>query len=226
MAFLIDIEGIDGSGKGTQAKRLCERLTGQGYTAELISFPRYDATLFGRAVGEFLNGHFGTLEQVHPFLVSLLFAGDRFESKGHLERALRTSDVVILDRYVPSNVAHQASKQDGAEREELTRRILEIEFEIYRLPRPDVVLLLDVPVSVAQQLIARKAARTYTDQKADIQEANAGYLTKVAEVYHALARTEPNWQIVPCCEGTHLRSMEEVEELVWKAVATRLPKIS
>ena len=75
MSLLIDIEGIDGSGKGTQARLLCDRLVQSGVTATLISFPRYADTFFGRAIGEFLNGRFGTLEQVHPFLVSLLFAG-------------------------------------------------------------------------------------------------------------------------------------------------------
>src|SRR5262249_54560321 len=107
--MLIDIEGIDGSGKGTQAGRLWERLIASGVSATLVSFPRYDATLFGKAVGEFLNGEFGALDKVHPLIVSLLFAGDRFESKAYLLDKMRSSDVVVLDRYVPSNVAHQAS---------------------------------------------------------------------------------------------------------------------
>jgi dTMP kinase len=224
VALLIDIEGIDGSGKGTQAKRLCDRLNRENRKAMLISFPRYDATLFGKAVGEFLNGRYGTLDQVHPFLVSLLFAGDRLESKEHLREAMRTHDVVVLDRYVPSNVAHQASKRDGAERDELTQRILQIEFDIHGLPRPDLVLLLDLPVSVSQQLVARKAARNYTDQKADLQEADGTYMAGVREAYLTLSKTEPNWQVIPCCEGDRLRTIEEVEELVWRAVAEKFPK--
>src|SRR5947209_2867214 len=95
---------------------------GPRHSAGLLSFPRYQATLFGRAVGDFLNGRFGSLEEVHPFLVSLLFAGDRFESKSVLLDAIETHDVVVLDRYVYSNVAHQASKCEGAERAELTRQ--------------------------------------------------------------------------------------------------------
>ena len=160
--MLIDLEGIDGSGKGTQARRLCDRFAQAGVSATLISFPRYEATLFGHAVGEFLNGRFGSLNEVHPFLVSLLFAGDRFESKGLLLQAIERHSVVVLDRYVPSNVAHQASKVDGPERADLQRQILEIEFGIFGLPRPDVVLLLDLPVPVARQLIAQKTARNYT----------------------------------------------------------------
>jgi dTMP kinase len=216
--MLIDLEGIDGSGKGTQARLLCDRFVEAGVSAELVSFPRYEATLFGRAVGEFLNGRFGSLQDVHPFLVSLLFAGDRFESKEFLMRAIASHTVVILDRYVPSNVAHQASKADGLERAELQRRILEIEFDIFGLPRPDLVLLLDLPVPLAQHLIAKKNARNYTTAKADIQEADAGYLERVREVYHDLARQERDWQTIACCDGDRLRTIDQIAEDIWQAV--------
>lgn len=216
--MLIDIEGIDGSGKGTQARRLCDRLNRSGVSATLISFPRYDATLFGKAVGEFLNGNFGSLDQVHPFLVALLFAGDRFESKGLLLDALRQNAAVVLDRYVPSNVAHQASKLEGAARAALEQRILELEFQIFGLPRPDLVLLLDLPVARAQELVARKSPRQYTDRAADIQEADRAYLERVREVYLELAAGGPEWRMVPCCDGDRLRSIDEIADLVWRIV--------
>jgi dTMP kinase len=216
---LIDIEGIDGSGKGTQARALVGRLAKAGVSASLVSFPRYEATLFGRAVGEFLNGEFGALDEVHPFLVSLLFAGDRFESKPFLLDAMRTSEIVVLDRYVPSNVAHQAAKLDGAARAELARRILNIEFGLFGLPKPDLVVLLDLPVGVAQSLIAQKGARGYTAKEADLQEADGPYLERVREVYHELARTEAHWRQIACCEGKRLRSVDEIAEEVWQCVA-------
>jgi dTMP kinase len=216
--MLIDIEGIDGSGKGTQAGRLVERLKTTGVSASLISFPRYAATLFGRAVGEFLNGKFGSLADVHPFLVSLLFAGDRFESKRFLLDARAASQVVVLDRYVPSNVAHQASKLDGAERAELTNRILELEYTVFGMPCPDVVVLLDLPVAIAQERISHKTPRNYTARKADIQEADGCYLERVREVYLELGSSGPNWHTILCSDGPRIRTIDEVADSVWQIV--------
>jgi len=221
-ALLVDIEGIDGSGKGTQAARLCQRLAAEGFSCGLLSFPRYSATLFGRAVGEYLNGEYGTLDQVHPFLVSLLFAGDRYESRDTLQQLLETHTVVVLDRYVPSNIAHQAAKVRGAERDELIGRILDIEHRLYGLPRADLVLWLDLPVTLAQELVTRKARRDYTDRTADLQEADGVYLREVAEVYRQLARTESGWRALECAPGSKLLSVDAVHELVWEQVAGKL----
>jgi dTMP kinase len=217
-APLIAIEGIDGSGKGTQAQRLVKRLQEAGLNSELLSFPRYDKTFFGGAVGSFLNGKFGSLDQVHPFLVSLLFAGDRFESRPLLNAALARCDVVVLDRYVASNIAHQAAKLTGAEREALCRSIEHVEYDLFEMPRPDRVLLLDLSVPVAQTLVAKKGARNYTERAADIQEADANYLGRVREMYRELAAREPNWSVIGC-EGTEgLRTLDEIADEIWRIV--------
>lgn len=224
MGLLIAIEGIDGSGKGTQARRLTERLQKSGVRCQLISFPRYDSTFFGRAVGQFLNGKFGTLEEVHPFLVSLLFAGDRLESRPLLIEALATNDVVVLDRYVASNIAHQAAKSEGEERKALVRLIEELEFSVFQLPRPDLVLLLDLSAANAQKLIARKSARTYTDKSADLQEADAEYLARVRDLYLDLAHDNPGWSVVHCDRDGKILSIDEVAEEIWELVAARRTK--
>jgi len=212
VGYLVAIEGIDGSGKGTQAQRLTKRLAAEGRRATLLSFPRYDSTFFGRAVGQYLNGAFGSLEQVHPFFSALLFAGDRFESRSLLTDALATHDVVVLDRYVASNVAHQAARLEGAGREQLIKSIEQLEFEIYRLPRPDRVVLLDLSVARARQLVASKPARSYTDRAADIQEADGAYLTQVRDLYLDLARSEPNWTVIACESRGSLRSIDDIAE--------------
>lgn len=225
VAFLIAFEGIDGSGKGTQARRLYDRLLESGARAALLSFPRYEATLFGRAIGQFLNGRFGKLDEVNPFLVSLLYAGDRFESRRVLEEVRAAQDVVVLDRYVPSNIAHQCAKLPAAEQQELRNWIQQIEYGIYELPRPDVVLLLDLPVAQAQDLIAQKARRSYTDKAADLQEADSRYLERVRNAYQALAETEPNWRVVDCLSSNAgVRGIDEIADEIWDIVQTLRPR--
>ena len=216
--MLIAIEGIDGSGKGTQAVRLCERLRSAGASVELLSFPRYEATRFGKAIGEFLNGRFGALEAVHPMLASLLYAGDRFESREVLQNAMTTCDVVVLDRYVASNIAHQGAKLAGAERAELREWVETIEYEIYGLPQPDLVLLLDLPATEAQHLIAKKSARNYTDKKADLHEADGSYLAAVRETYRELAVDQPAWHILPCIQEGTLRTIDDIGEEIFETV--------
>lgn len=208
--MLIAIEGIDGSGKGTQAQRLTAQLQAQGRTACLISFPRYTETFFGRAVGQFLNGQFGSLAEANPFLVSLLFAGDRFESRDLLQTALAEHEFVILDRYVGSNIAHQGAKLPLERRGDLIAWVQEVEFGVYGLPRADRNLLLDLPAETAQELVGRKQARDYTDQSHDLQEADRDYLAAVRSMYLELAEARADWEIVECLTDGDLRSIDAI----------------
>lgn len=190
---LIAIEGIDGSGKGTQSALLRDTLLHAGYRAQLISFPRYTSTFFGARVGEFLNGDFGELQDVHPFLASLLYAGDRLESKQLLLDSLATSDFVILDRYVASSLAHQSVR--AADPGKLTQWVEAVEFGIHGLPRPDLTILLDIEPKNAQILIEKKGKRSYTDKPKDIQEADAQYLQKVRNAYLYLS-DRGDWDVI------------------------------
>lgn len=210
MGRLIAIEGIDGSGKGTQAALLRDALIADGRQTALLSFPRYQHTFFGQRIGEYLNGRYGGLADVHPFLVSLLYAGDRLESRALLLQTLDTHDVVILDRYVASNIAHQCAKLPEDQQLELENWIEHIEFDLNRLPRPDITFMLDLPARSAQQLIARKAQRSYTDQAADLQEADADYLERVRGVYLRLAAREPTWRKIAVEESHRIREVGEI----------------
>jgi dTMP kinase len=223
MATLIAIEGIDGAGKGTQAGRLVSALRELGLRVDTLQFPRYSATNFGGAIGDFLNGRFGSLGQVHPQLAAVLYAGDRFESRPLLMQMMDDNDVVVLDRFVGSNLAHQSAKLDGAERTALVDWIEKIEYEVFQLPRPKLTVLIDMSSQMSRELVARKATRDYTDQEADLQEADLPYLERVRRCYLALAHSRLDWRTVHGLnvEGS-LRTIDEVGEEIRGIVCEHL----
>lgn len=200
--MLIALEGIDGSGKGTQAKALADGLAKAGHAVDLLSFPNYTTTFFGHEVGRYLNGEFGSLDAVPIEFAALLYAGDRLELRERIVNALRTGTVVVCDRYTPSNLAHQAGKVSGADREARIAWIERLEYEVFHLPRPDLVFWLDMPVAQAMALVAKKSARAYTTATYDIHEASRTYLTGVRGVYADLAG-RPSWVPVACLDADH-----------------------
>ncbi len=223
MATLIAIEGIDGAGKGTQAGRLVASLREHGLRVDSLQFPRYSATTFGTAIGDFLNGRFGTLNEVHPQLAAVLYAGDRYESRSLLLEMMGTNDVVVLDRFVGSNLAHQSAKLEGDERTALIAWIEKIEFEVFQLPRPTLTILIDMSSQMSRELVSRKAVRDYTDQEADLQESDLPYLEKVRRCYLALAHSRLDWRIVHGLnDDGSLRTIEDVAtDILQLAIAHR-----
>src|SRR5579859_3261675 len=175
MGLLLVLEGIDGSGKGTQAARLVESARARGLTVASFSFPRYDDNPFSSAIVDYLNGVLGGLDDVHPALSALLYACDRFHARPELVAALEDCDLVVCDRYVASNLAHQGAKLEGNERERLLDWLLEVEYGEFALPRPALVVLLDAPAAMARELVGRKGARGYTTLEADIHESDAAH---------------------------------------------------
>ncbi len=196
-----------------------------GLSVSVFSFPGYAKNVFGEAIGRYLNGEFGDVDAVAPQLASLLYAGDRFATSEDLRRRCREQDLVLCDRYVPSNLAHQAAKLPRDQREAFLSWITHIEYGIYGVPRPDLVVYLDVPVEWAIQLVRRKKARDYTQLKADIHEKNEDYLYRCRNVYVSLAQKNHGgpWVTVPCTTlGGELLSPEEVNTTVWQTIVRRL----
>jgi len=141
---LIAIEGIDGSGKRTQVELLAAALRTQGHSVYSTSFPQY-GSWFGKMVGQFLNGELGPLEGVDPHFTALLYAGDRYEAKPRLGAALNEGQIVLADRYIASNLAHQTARVEPEERAAFVEWIEHLEYGIYGLPPEDLVLYLRLP---------------------------------------------------------------------------------
>ena len=145
--MLIVIEGLDGSGKSTQVRKLKEYIVRSGRALEYIHFPRFDTPLYGDLLARFLRGELGSIDRVHPRLVALLFAEDRNAAAPAIREALAAGRTVLLDRYVYSNIAFQCAKlEDKAERDELRDWIFDTEYRHFGIPVPDVNIFLDVPV--------------------------------------------------------------------------------
>lgn len=193
---LIAIEGIDGSGKRTQVELLTAALRERGHSVFATAFPQYDSW-FGKMVGQFLNGGLGPLESVDPHFTALLYAGDRFEAKSKLEAALSNGQIVLADRYIGSNLAHQTARQTPEKREGFLEWIEHLEYDIYGLPREDLVLYLRVPPVEAQKLVALKSSRSYTSAQKDLQEASLRHLEEAAQMYDLLSK-RPNWNTIEC----------------------------
>ena len=156
--MFIVLEGLDGAGKSTQIRMLQELFARRGVACRYLHFPRFDAPVFGDLIARFLRGELGTVEAVDPYLVALLFAGDRGDAAAEIRQWLASGEAVVLDRYVYSNVAFQCAKLSSEEeRRALKRWILDTEYGYYRLPRPDVSLFLDVPFSFTERRRAREA---------------------------------------------------------------------
>jgi len=220
---LIAIEGIDGSGKRTQVGLLEKALTAGGHSVYSTGFPQYDSW-FGKMVGQFLNGDFGALESVDPHFSALLYAGDRFEAKFRLETALNQGKAVLVDRYIGSNLAHQTARVRAEDRPAFIDWIEHLEYNIYNLPREALVLYLRVPPRQAQELVARKSARSYTKNKQDILEASLRHLEDAAAMYDELSR-RPNWATIPCFDETR-GAMRPQKHIATEIVAAVLQVIS
>ena len=215
---LIAIEGIDGSGKRTQMELLASALHAAGIAVYSTGFPQYHSW-FGKMVGQFLNGELGSLDSVDPHFSALLYAGDRFEARANIETALQQGKVVLIDRYIGSNLAHQTARVAPEKREDFRRWICHLEYEIYGLPREDGVVYLRVPPEEAQKLVSQKTQRTYTSAKQDLQEASLHHLQDAADMYDFLARQAP-WITIDCFDAARgaMRPPSDIAREVWAAL--------
>jgi dTMP kinase len=215
----IVIDGTDGSGKATQTKLLVGRLKKEGYKVRAIDFPQYYKNFFGKMIGECLVGKYGNFLNVDPHIASVLYAADRWESSEIIKKYLKDGYIVIADRYSSSNQIHQGGKiKNLRKRKEFLEWLEKMEFNIFKIPKPDLIIYLDVPVNVSKNLLQNKKAKNrkkYSNGKKDLSENNLRYANNSKNSAIKLIEEYNNWMRIDCINDNKLMSIEEVGEIVW-----------
>ncbi len=209
MGKLIVIEGVDSSGKETQTKLLFEYLQGKGMNVKKISFPDYDSD-FCMPVKGYLAGELGdNPDDVNAYAASSFYAIDRYASyKKNWGSFYEDGGVIVCDRYVTSNIVHQAMKIKG-DKTAFIEWLADYEYEKLGLPRPDVVIFLDMPPAAAQYLMKNRANKITGEAQKDIHEKNADYLTAAYGNAVGVAENQ-GWRRVVCAKGLEIRAIEDI----------------
>jgi len=224
MPFVV-IEGLDGAGKSTQINLLQDYLGIKKIEYKYLHFPRTNSQFFGEMIARFLRGEFGDISTVDPYIVALLYAGDRKDAASLIETWINNGNLVLVDRYVFSNIAFQCAKlMDPEKRELLKKWILKLEYEYYNIPKPDINLFLDVPYKFTAQRLsnAREGSeRDYLNGKQDIHEANLEFQNRVREVYLQEVDSDENIKIINCSQSDNkILTPEEIFEKILTTLKT------
>lgn len=220
--LLIVIEGSDGSGKTTQFNLLAERLKAAGYDVECFDFPRYDQSS-SYFVKQYLNGRYGPADKLNPYTASLFYALDRYEAAKDIRAALADGKIVLANRYVGSNMAHQGGKfADPVEQRGFFVWEDNLEYQLLDIPRPDINFFLRVPADITQKLIEERAARSGAEL--DGHERDRNFLKKSLATYDLLCRLFPkDFLAIECTKGGQMLSVAAINNLLWAKIKPRLP---
>jgi dTMP kinase len=221
----IVIDGLDGSGKKTQMDLLILHFRKYKIKAEVFDFPQYYKTFFGKLVGRYLKGEFGDVNQTNPYLAALTFAGDRWQTKDKIKKALKQGKIVLANRFTTSSMAFMSAKfKTKKKQNQCIEFITELEYKIYNLPKEDLLIYLSVPPDIGQKLVLQKGRRKYMGNKNhhDIHEQNLLYLKRVGDIYLRLVNKNQHWLKINCLNKKNkLKSKAEIHQLILKALKSK-----
>ena len=217
MGKLIVIEGTDGSGKSTQFKLLTQRLENEHHTFQKLVFTQYSEPS-SALIRMYLGGEFGTHpSDVNAYAASAFYAVDRYASyKKVWGQWYENGGLIVSDRYTTSNAVHQASKEPEERQAEFLKWLYDFEYDKLGLPRPDLVLYLDVPTDFTETMMRRREQATNTH--ADIHEQDMAYLATCRRTGKAAAEYY-GWTVINCVRDGEMRSSEDIHEEVYRHVA-------
>ena len=220
---LIVLEGLDGSGKSTQTTLLLNSLLNKGINAEFIHFPRTDnsSPFYGPMLKRFLKGELGSLSEVDPWFVAMLFAGDRRNEGTAIAALLNEGKWVIADRYVLSNIAFQGAKiKSQKEKYELAHWILNTEYKVFHLPVPDQTIFIHMPLSFCKSNVLNQRSgtdRDYLDGKADIHESDFSFQNDVYKMYTYML-SEPEFKLSELKINEPVPDPAEIHSMLMKLI--------
>ncbi|HRH26252.1 MAG TPA: hypothetical protein PLF31_02180 [Candidatus Paceibacterota bacterium] len=228
----IVLDGTDGTGKATQCTLLDAALKKSGYKIKKIDFPRYYDNFFGKLIGECLAGKYGDFIAVDPHIASVLYAADRWETKAQIEKWLEDGYVVISDRYVSANQIHQGGKiLDEKKRTEFLSWLDMMEHGVFKIPRPDAIVYLNLSVTLGQKLLAEKHAaealkskKKYLGTSKDQAETNVDHLEKSRQSALSIVKKNNAWHKIECENNGEILSREAIHAEVLKVVSKILKK--
>lgn len=223
--ILIAIEGVDGSGKATQSNKLYERLLNEGQPVKKVDYPRYQSES-SSLVKMYLNGDFGkNASDVSPYIASTFYAADRYASyKLDYEEHYDQGGTVIADRYATANMIHQAGKlHDKTERDKFLDWLWDFEFNLYKIPIPDLVFFLDVPPEFNQKLMDGRDNKDNRRTTKDIHESDINHLKD--SYNNAVSLVDKyKWFKINCIKNSQMRTIEDIHEEIYNIVMSKLSK--
>lgn len=218
------IDGVDGSGKGTQTKIIVDRLKSEGYDVLETDFPRYGKKS-AALVEEYLNGNLGSIDEVDSYQASVFYACDRFAASKEMKEHLEKGGIIISNRYTSSSKIHQAGKiSDEVELNNFLDWLDDLEYNKFKIPKPDKVIFLNVPFEIGQELIAKKDLRNYIegDKNVDIHEEDANHLENAYNRACSLVKKYDFWIEIKCVENNELRSIEDISDDIYNLIKSEL----
>ncbi len=216
---LIVIDGTDGSGKATQVALLEKRLKKEGKKVKVVDFPEYYKNFFGGFIAHCLREQYYNWVNVHPKIASIAYAADRWESSEEIKKWLNKGYVVIANRYVSSNQIHQGGKiTNSKKRKEFLKWLDQMEYQVFKIPRPDAVVFLEVPIKFTQKMMVerdQKHARQYLRRKTDVHENDVKFLENSRQSALKLVKELNNFIKISCVKGSSMRTREDIHEEVY-----------
>jgi len=224
---LIVIDGTDGSGKATQTALLVNHLKQDGKKVKVVDFPDYYDNFFGKFIGHCLSEQYYNFIKVHPKIASVLYAADRFESKEKIEKWLKEGNIVIANRYASANQIHQGGKiKNTKKREAFMKWLAEMEYEVFKIPKPDMVFYLNVPHKFVLKLIKRRnsmGSRSYLGKKKqDVHEKDGTFLENSRKSALWLAKTQKNWVKIDCVKVGLLETPDNIHNVIYEKISKTL----